>query len=335
MLEMKFYKNKLIIFGFTKVDPDLKLIIGDTTISILEESVSFDLQEYDFVYQDVSFQDGNGKHCLNYLFDKFKLDLLRLNDENYLNEVLFAAPTRQLKETEFFFQLINLIDKFSPDNKFLGGVITLINYRIAEDFEFLKCFIEFLLPLKTNYDESITLFDATSVRWYISSCSTFSTLLLLINKKKEAKLCLQRLWRNSCYFSSSEIIGWNHAVCMMQLGLILYDNDKRRSVAAFSSAFDICMNSITSLNTCRNNFLLFQTHDCEVLLKLSRNAVIALKALQSDSYIPEKFINIKISPKHRFDYKGLLKRFVCKSEPQYQSFYINVTNNINQKLVGG
>ncbi|PWQ98686.1 hypothetical protein [Leucothrix arctica] len=310
------------------------LNIGGSTVAIESNSVTFSTDQYDFIYEDVNLTRKGQSVSIDYVFDKYRLDLNLLYDEKYLNRVLFAAPSREFKSDELFFQLIHLLRKFPRDSKFLGGLITLLSYRIGENFKLRSCYINEILLIKNDYDKSVVLLDSVSIRWYVSSCAAFSTILLLSRRTLEAKKCLQRFWRNSCYFPLSEAIGWNHALCMINLGLILYDKEKPRAVAAFTCAFDVSSNSILTVNNASNKFILFQYLDCEVLLRLSKLSIVALMALQHDSKIPERFSSIVISSKHKFTYRDILKRFVCKNKEEYHGFYLDVSILINEKIEG-
>jgi len=315
----------------TSILNQASLFINDAEIPITTHEMHLDFLEYDLIYSQVELEVESTKINISSLFDKYRLETTFLEDTKYMNENLFAAPSRQLIGNDLFYQLISIVDKIEHSNKFLGGVLTLLTYRIADSITSRHKFISLVQEKKKLYDTKVQFSDEIAIRWYVSSSATVSTLLMMTNRVEEAETILKKQAENSYHYSLADNVGWNQTICMINLSLILFSNkDINGALKAASFAYEICKTNISYMGSCQNNFVLFQTLDCKVMIDLMHNSLVLICKYSALVDCPKKYSLIKLSPKHTFNYSSIIKRFTCKAHAECISFYESTSNIINR-----
>jgi hypothetical protein len=289
---------------------NFELKINNTVYKSEDKKLSINFTENNIIYSNVSVNINGIDVDINYKFDKYRLDLDLLNDENYMNATLFSAPSRKYRGNELYFILSNLINVIEDNNPFLGGILTLLAYRIGEEYNQRIKYLDVLYAKKSSYDNKIALTTDVAVRWYFSSSATISILLLLDNRHSQAESILDNQWGKSSYASISSHSGWNRAICNLNFAIISFINeDFEKSLSCASEVYNSSKIEILNLNSHQNPFILFQSLDCKMLIDLIQNAIILIKLIENKVEIPSKYKNIRISPKHKININTILKRF--------------------------
>jgi hypothetical protein len=303
--------------------------INDDIYYFKNNTILINFIENNILYSNFSLKINNKKINIDWFLDSYRLDINKLLDHDYINENLISSPARKYKGNELFFLTSGLLNVMNRDNPYFGAILTLLSYRISEDFSIRKKYLNLLLNEKMTYDSQVKLTNEYSVRWFFSSSATISTILLLDNKISEAKKILLNQWSMSSVISLSSHSAWNKTLCDLNLSLICLEDDKNLSLLASSNAYSVAKNEINILNSCLNPFILYQSLDCKILTDLIQNAIIIIKRLECHVDIPSKYKSIKINEKHEININVILRRF-SSIDDDYKNFYLDKKSAINK-----
>ncbi len=96
--------------------------------------------------------------------DSYKLDEDKFFDEKYLTNKLINSGSRSYNNDEIFFVCINLIYIMPVESPYYGSLLTIASYRIIDDIESRKCFINDLHAKKNHYDQNLNYSCPNNVR---------------------------------------------------------------------------------------------------------------------------------------------------------------------------
>lgn len=282
------------------------------------------------LYSEIFLSNSTKKENISYVFNNYRLNKSSLIDEDYMNSNFFAAPSRKLSGNELFFQLEQSLFLFNYDNKFLGGILTLLCYRMSESMATRKFIVDRLIKFKEEYDKKINYWDEDHLRWYVSSSSTVSTVLLMLNMLPQAEDILIKSINDTENYYSNKALGWNRSICLINLSILNYDKNPKKSFLLASLSASLCHDEINNLSSEQNPFVLYQNLDCKMMLDLLSNSIIIIKKIENKHNIKnKKYASIKIADKHTFSPKPLLKRFGCSKNDNFTKFWNEFSTKIN------
>lgn len=206
---------------------------------------------------------------------KYVVDRNKFHDDVYMTNMLINAASRNLSPDELFFVASKALGKIPNDSPYLGALITLLSYRIIDDIGGRSFIFEDVLAKKLKFDDFFDKENPHSLRWVISSSSTFSMLCLILGKVSIAKDILVKLQRNSHLPELNPLSYWNFCQAMTLLGLIqIEQNDKRKAGNTLLRNFIFSRNSLIDIYHPRNDWLLGQLSDCSAILELGKLSLI-------------------------------------------------------------
>lgn len=196
-------------------------------------------------------------------------DMLR--NHAYLTKNLFHNS--KLKNDEQFTVLLKHLHLFDTKNPFLGGVITNICYRVAEDYDNRSFIIDHLISIKSEYDRKVDLSHPINTRWLLSSTNTLSTLILATGRVDEAKKILEKGLRRYSLGAHTPLINQNLAMIYIQYAMIKFSESRLNlSSSIFEKCLYHCSNSLHEIHNSRNNFFSSMLSDCQNIVEISKSA---------------------------------------------------------------
>ncbi|WP_413701741.1 hypothetical protein ACLKMH_09400 [Psychromonas sp. KJ10-10] len=215
-----------------------------------------------------------------------------------------------------------------------GMLFTNLFFRISENINDFKWAFDFIVEQKLAYDKHINIITAEDARWYISSSLNIGLFCLFLNQIPLAEKIFLGVYRKSRYISYAPMCLWNYISTILCLALIeIYKEKFDDAIPFLNEAFFNSKHALNEIYHPKNESLLTQIHDCEIVLKLGEQALIAQVALleQKQKSRLTKQAKYTLGRNQRFTSKPVLKRYrFVKGE--FLDFFKIVDNQINIKL---
>lgn len=244
----------------------------------------------------------------------------------------FDNPKKKFGEEEIFNKVIANVECVSPTNIYVGGFITLLCYRMIENFDERGFALDFVVALKKVYDTSLDFESPVHARWQASSSNVlFSTLLMKCMKPEAEELAL-RFLKIKGFMPHNPLTCWNLAMFHYQYAMLLLDKGKEQNAAHhFEECFTVCRNGINEIFHSRNEFFPRMIVDCENMLKLAKNSVFAMSSIWGKK-LPEgsRFARFKVTATDRFNGLLPITRFDTKEEDL--AWHRSIQTKINTKI---
>ncbi len=262
-----------------------------------------------------------------------EFNMLELKNNAFVNETFFNAATRNLKPNELFFMLMKNIKNFEEDNLLLFGFLTVLCYRIADDFEKRRFIIKYLDAIYHSIE--ITKCDkATFSRWFISASNTLGTMQIMCSNINNAMNIFHRALREINFIPHTPLYSMNYSMISFQTAMIyMYNNENQYALIHFERCFIESKRSIDEILNTRNDWFLGMYTDIDILSKLSKNSMIAstfIKKNSNNNIEGTRFLDMNgnltqfdaLLPIHRYGIKEKLPK----------DFYIHILNLLKKKL---
>jgi len=277
-LETNVISNSLVLNFESEVEPEILFTEGsnckwDITRKIESEcsyQLNVDIRTYNYLEVELFINDYQVH------LDKYYLDESKFYDDFYMTETLINASARNLSPDEIFFVGLAYIRKIPSDSPYLGALITLLSYRVLDDINERAYLFDAVYEQKKLFDSSINATNPHSIRWFISSASTFTMLALTLGKVDVGYIILKKLQEHSHLAEFNPLSYWNYCQAMTLLGLIHVDRgDKKEAGTIFITTFIFSRNSLIDIYNPRNDWLLGQLSDCTAILELGKLCLIS------------------------------------------------------------
>lgn len=315
-------------------DGDVKLVNGSREIypkfNVDSESgdITFEIDICDInIYQALHLIVEGGDINLDILFEKYRLDASKLNDEFYVTRKIINAATRGLDNNELFLAAFSALAIMPLNNHFYGALITLSAYKYLEAPEGREWVLDVLNRCKIEFDDAPTAKTPNIVRWGISSATALSLALLLNDKVDEADRILNVVL--SHYEPNyNQLSLWNYCQCLILKSAILFYKGKKAEAGwRFLSAFDFSRKSINDIYNSRNDWVLGQISDCQALLSLGE---LALKCgVKCLGKIPSESRYADISFNGKVNFTPVFARFHSSRAKFKSAFFEGVEKEFN------
>lgn len=259
-------ENIEILNGSKKIASELnKTPAGEITAEIKIKDIS--------IYENLTISTEVGEHSLGNIFEKYKLDKEKLNDEYYVTRKIINAGTRNMNDNELFFAAYNALAIMPAENHFYGALITLTSYKYLEAPEEREWILKGLIDSKKKFDKSIKQKTPDIVRWVISSATALSILLLLNDFIDEAEEVIDTAI-SKFEPNYNQLSYWNYCQCLILKSTILtYKGKQSEAGWKYLEAFDFSRKAINDIYHPRNDWVLGQISDCQALLSLGELAL--------------------------------------------------------------
>jgi len=254
---------------------------------------------------------------------RYQLDKNRLNDKVYLNDSLFNAGVRKLSNEGLFVTAYAYLNTISIDNPYYGGLITLLSYRIADHLADRADMLDVVYATYRHYRDKVALYDADAFRWFVSSSSALTTVLLSTGAVTQASDVVNGALQAIVNPSFNPMAHQNYALLLFQGGLIKVWNGRyEEGTALFIAAANATRQGIADLLHPKNDWVLGQISDCHKCLYLFEVAYLAAIASSGNKLPPaSRFGVIKNPPKIHINFSHLFDRFeyLKKTTPSFFS----------------
>ena len=262
------------------------------------------------------------------LYDKNKL-----KDYFFVTEHIFNAGTRKYNATQAWLLLLKNLPNMEIDNSFLSGFITVLSYRLMEEKNSRKFIIPYLFKIK-QLNDRISFNKPIYSRWFISSSNTFATVLLMDGDIDEAEELFIRALSKLSFIPHTPLFMMNLCMINYQYAMILLDRGKdTEAMHQFEQCFFNAKKTLDEIYNPRNDWFLAMYSDCEQVLKLSKNSMIAWRTLNNGK-LPEgsRFLNMGLNNNFRFDGLIPLNRF-SNLDNNSKQWHLSVANIINDRII--
>jgi hypothetical protein len=203
----------------------------------------------------------------------------RLLDHSYYHDNFLNPKNRQ----DFYYKCLAALECVDIKNPYIGSLITLISYRIAESLNVRSNSVDFLVSLKRKYDENIDVNIPISTRWLTSSSTTLAIVLIALERHDEAQSILETLLRKYFLCVDNQLSYWNFSTALIILArLVEKKGNKKRSYQIYSRCFEFSKESINKILHGKNQFVLNMFIDCQ---KILRNTEVAYHNFQKFDFI--------------------------------------------------
>lgn len=282
-----------IVNRFSKIEkivtPELNLDENNNIVSIIS------VFDFDCSVDELFIICDGKKESVLSLFDRYILDANKLSDYLYINEKLVNAGTRNISGDELFYICLCYYDKLAPENCYLGAIISIISYRIAENIPNRQKILPDLLAVKSAYDKNAKFDDAHHIRWFFSSTNALSSLLIAIGDLVNAKNIIEISLKKSAYVGLNPLCYWNFSSILFKHALLKFEEGNNREAGTY---FLMCFNNaraaLSDLLHPRNDWVFNQFSDCRAVLDLAEHALIGATAAFNGKIPGEtRFMNIR------------------------------------------
>lgn len=287
--------------------------------------IEFHLKEFS-IYKDLMVYSDSPHFSLYEIFDKYRLDQGKLDDESYVTRAIINAQTRNLDANELFFSAYNALSIIPEKNHFFGALITLMAYKYLEDPAYRGWILNVLFEAKKRFDNCIVEYTPNIVRWGISSSTALSLALLMNDRVNDAELLIDSVLEN--YEPNlNHLSYWNYCQCLMiKSTMLVYKGKFNEAAWKYLAAFDYSRKAINDTYNPRNDWVLNQILDCHALLNLGELALRCAAKILGTIPHESRYANIKYSGKISFT--PIFSRFQNSRSKFKSSFFDTVEKKI-------
>lgn len=285
------------------------------------KNVAIKIKIKDFsIYRSLILQIDAIDLDLSKAFDKYRLDHNRLNDEEYVTELLVNAASRKLSNEQLFFMAFNALSIMPESNHFFGALITLLSYKYLEVPDSREWIVDILVEAKKRFEDAADVCSPSTVRWGISSSAALTLLLLLKDRIPDAEGVVDTTlfkWDPNL----NHLSYWNYCICLnMKAMLLLNKGSEIKAAWKFAGAFEFSRMAVLTIYQSRNDWLLNQISDCHALIRLGEMSLKAAAKILNP--IPPESRMANISYSGMIDCSPIFMR-IQKSRSKFNSAFFN------------
>lgn len=280
-------------------------------------------------------KDINKYLALNKLDDDFKkLPLYsekELKENTFINETFFNAGTRSLDNNKLWLLLLRNIPNVQNDNLFLYGFVTLLLYRALENYDNRKFIISYAFNLYFSIDNS-KLVNPVHSRWKVSAANVLSTVLLMQGNIQGARKVQEELLSLLQFIPHTPLFMMNLCLLQYQYALVCISNqDFNKALIHFDHCYLRAKEGISEIYHPRNDWFLGMHSDCQVLINISKNVMVAKSLIYKKTGVLEgsRFVKMNSTSSSKFDACLCLHRF-SKLDDKLKSWHKSIENILNR-----
>ena len=198
----------------------------------------------------------------------------KLVEHSYYHDNFLNPRNRK----DFYYKCLAALECMDVKNPYMGSLITLLSYRIAENLKARRDKVDNLIVLKGKYDKNIDTNFPISTRWVTSSSTTLAIILVALERYNEAQTVLETLLRKYYLCVDNQLSYWNFSTALIILAhLVERKGNKKRAYQIYSRCFEFSKDGVNKILHGKNQFVLNMFVDCQ---KLLRNAEISYHNFQ-------------------------------------------------------
>lgn len=265
----------------------VRCINDDSETSVFQSSYTSDYfcEDNEFIAASFALTDFNAlthtlilknqSYELNYsiVLEKFRLDQNQMDSHYYVTVNLFGAEMKRLQGNELLYQTLCYLSVMPSSWQFYGGLITLAVFRISENLEDSKVYVDSLLVKHRNLATNFDQVSDHSVRWLISSSFNLAVLCLYLDRMNDAEDVLELGLTQSYLNRMFPLTYMNYSQGLLLTAALKFNSGKiKEATHLFLETADFCSYALSQLFTLRNEFILRHEMDSRVIMDVGYTA---------------------------------------------------------------
>lgn len=274
---------------------------------------SFSLLDFNAITQTLILQKDGVEHDFDPLLAHLRLDRKQMDSHYYVTVHLFGAGMKRLGNNELFYQVLCYL-KVMPQNwQFYGGLITLAVFRVSEELEARKNYVDFLLSRHHGMLQAYVPVSDHSVRWLISSSYNLAVISLYLERYEAVETLLDASINKGALNRTFPLTYMNYSQSLLLAALIKFKAGKREEANhLFLECADFCSVALSELFSMRNKFLLQHEMDSRIILDVGYVAFKSAVILTGERFASDsKVADFKVEPSRvdRLDFAVVARRY--------------------------